>query len=98
MSEATSDALRPDRDRWGSPSSYRPEWGERSRIAASLVEDNTSVLEIGVGLGVFRDLVSARTTYVGADLEPLETRTIRLDLDASGAWCRQARRAPPARC
>jgi hypothetical protein len=46
------------------------------------VEDNASVLEIGVGLGVFRDLVSARTTYVGADLEPLDTKTIRIDLDS----------------
>lgn len=82
MSEATSDALRPDRDRWGSPSSYRSGWGERSRIAASLVEDHTSVLEVGVGLGVFRDLVSARTDYVGADLEPLDARSIRLDLDS----------------
>jgi hypothetical protein len=80
--ETASDALRPDRDRWGSPANYRAEWGERSRIAAALVEDDTSVLEIGVGLGVFRDLVSARTTYVGADLEPLDTQTIRLDLDS----------------
>jgi hypothetical protein len=74
-------AQRPDRDRWGNPSSYRPQWGERSRIAAALVPDGASVLEIGVGAGVFRDLVSARTRYVGADLEPLEGTTIRLDLD-----------------
>jgi hypothetical protein len=31
--------------------------------------------------GVFRDLVSARTAYVGADLEPLDPATIPLDID-----------------
>ncbi len=85
MSETTRaepvPAQRPDYDRWGDPSSYRPQWAERSRIAAALVPDDASVLEIGVGAGVFRDLVSARTRYVGADLEPLEGMTIRLDLD-----------------
>jgi SAM-dependent methyltransferase len=72
---------RPDRERWGDPVNYRPRWAERSRLAASLVKEGTSVLEIGVGTGVFRDLVSARTAYVGADLEPLDPATIPLDID-----------------
>ena len=71
----------PDRARWGDPASYREAWGERSRRAAALVEDGASVLEIGVGRGVFRDLVGARTSYVGADLEPLDPATIPLDLE-----------------
>ncbi len=80
MREAPS-GERPDRERWGDPANYRPQWVERSRLAASLVKDGASVLEIGVGTGVFRDLVSARTAYVGADLEPLDPATIPLDLD-----------------
>ena len=71
----------PDRQRWGNPLSYRPEWSERSRLAASLVPDNASVLEIGVGTGAFREFVKARTAYLGADLQPLDAATIELDLD-----------------
>jgi hypothetical protein len=71
----------PDRERWGDPANYRPRWAERSKLAASLVQSGTSVLEIVVGTGVFRDAVSARTAYVGADLEPLDPTTIPLDID-----------------
>lgn len=72
----------PDRQRWGDPSCYKSDWAERSRLAASLVPDGVSVLEIGVGTGVFRELVRDRTTYAGADLEPLDATSIRLDLDS----------------
>ncbi len=71
----------PDRRRWGDPASYKRAWDERARIAASLIETNASVLEIGVGLGVFRDLVKGRTAYVGADLQPLDAATLAIDLD-----------------
>jgi hypothetical protein len=71
----------PDRQRWGNPLSYKPEWSERAKYAASLVPDNVSVLEIGVGTGVFRELVKGRTTFVGTDLQPLDTASIALDLD-----------------
>lgn len=70
-----------DRLRWGDPASYKPAWGERAKLAASLVPSAVSVLEIGVGTGVFRDLVKERTTYVGADLQPLESSTVAVDLD-----------------
>lgn len=72
----------PDRQRWGDPSSYNPEWGERSRIAAALVPDRVSVLEIGVGTGAFRDQIAGRTNYLGADLQPLDPASIALDLDS----------------
>jgi hypothetical protein len=71
----------PDRQRWGNPLSYKPEWSERAKYAASLVPDNVSVLEIGVGNGVFRELVKGRTTFVGGDLQPLDAESIALDLD-----------------
>jgi hypothetical protein len=77
----TAEAQVPDRQRWGNPLSYKPEWGERAKYAASLVPDNVSVLEIGVGTGVFRELVKGRTTFVGSDLQPLDPVSIALDLD-----------------
>jgi hypothetical protein len=77
----TAEAQAPDRQRWGNPLSYKPEWGKRAKYAASLVPDNVSVLEIGVGTGVFRELVKGRTTFVGSDLQPLDTASIALDLD-----------------
>lgn len=67
--------------RWADRTSYKAEWSNRSKLAALLVPDDVSVLEIGVGTGVFRDLVSGRTTYLGADLYPLHPETIALDLD-----------------
>jgi hypothetical protein len=71
----------PDRQRWGNPLSYKAEWSERAKYAASLAPDSVSVLEIGVGTGVFRELVKGRTTFVGSDLQPLDTASIALDLD-----------------
>src|SRR6266478_4772439 len=76
-----AEAQTPDRLRWGNPLSYKPEWGERAKCAASLVPDNVSVLEIGVGTGVFRELVKGRTAFVGSDLQPLDAASIALDLD-----------------
>jgi hypothetical protein len=75
------EAQAPDRQRWGNPLSYKPEWSQRAKCAASLVPDNVSVLEIGVGTGVFREMVKGRTTFVGSDLQPLDTTSIALDLD-----------------
>jgi len=57
MGGNTVETQAPDRQRWGNPLSYKPEWSERAKYAASLVPDNVSVLEIGVGSGVFRELV-----------------------------------------
>lgn len=70
-----------ERRRWGDPASYKLAWNRRSQLAAELVPDGVSLLEIGVGTGVFRGLVSRRTKYVGADLQPLDETTIALDLD-----------------
>lgn len=73
----------PDRERWGKRESYGGEhWDSRGEQAAALLPDSVRVLEIGVGKGAFRDLVERRTDYVGADLNPLDDRTLPLDLDA----------------
>ena len=72
----------PDRRRWGRAKSYRKSWGKRSEVAAALVPDGARVLEIGVGIGHFRDQVKGRCSYLGADLNPLEAETLRLDLDS----------------
>ena len=81
MARQIVEAQTPDRQRWGNPLSYKRQWSERAKYAASLVPDNVSVLEIGVGTGAFRDLVKGRTMFVGSDLQPLDTASIALDLD-----------------
>src|SRR5690242_10704271 len=67
--------------RWGDRESYRPSWAARAEVAARMAPDNASILEIGVGAGAFRALVSHRCRYLGADLSPLDPETLRLDLD-----------------
>lgn len=71
----------PDRQRWGKPSSYQSDWDDRAKIVAQLISDDIHVLEIGVGIGNLRKLLEQRCTYVGADLEPLDSNTLALDLD-----------------
>jgi hypothetical protein len=71
----------PDRARWAAPSSYKPYWGHRAALAASLVPDGARTLELGVGVGEFRRLVEPRCPYVGADLAPLSADVVALDLD-----------------
>ncbi len=70
-----------DKDRWGKRESYNPQWGNRAQLAATFIPDNARIFEIGVGAGQFRDIISTRTHYRGADLEPLEASTLRLDLE-----------------
>lgn len=82
----TSNGPDGDRDgerarRWGDRKSYRPSWDARAEAAARMAPDNASILEIGVGAGAFRALVSHRCRYLGADLAPLDPETLRLDLD-----------------
>lgn len=72
----------PDRQRWARPESYRPDWAERARLAAEIIPDGASVFEIGVGAGWFRDHIKSRCNYLGADLEPLDPATLRLNLDS----------------
>lgn len=71
----------PDRQRWGAPSSYKPDWAARSTIAAKHVRDGARVLEIGTGSGAFRQLVSDRCHYTGADLQPIDRQTLALNLE-----------------
>ena len=71
-----------DPDRWGDPASYGGDhWDDRARQAAQLVPDGLRVLEIGVGKGAFKALVKGRCTYTGADLNPLDRESLRLDLE-----------------
>jgi SAM-dependent methyltransferase len=70
-----------DRVRWGDRGNYRAAWATRSEVAATLVPDGASILEIGVGLGAFRALVAERCDYLGADLVPLDDRTLAIDLE-----------------
>ena len=70
-----------DRARWAKPESYQASWDSRAVLAASLVPDGAQVFEVGVGRGKFRSLVRGRCSYFGADLEPLDAETQRLDLD-----------------
>jgi hypothetical protein len=73
----------PDRDRWGDPASYGGEhWDSRAKQAARLVPDGARILEIGVGKGTFRDEVTARCSFVGADLNPLDSQTLAINLDS----------------
>lgn len=71
----------PDRKRWGDPKSYSPDWSGRAEMAAGLIPDGSSILEIGVGAGDFRNRVQGRCSYEGADLAPLEGTTLILNLD-----------------
>jgi hypothetical protein len=50
-------------------------------IAARLLPDKVTVLEIGVGTGKFRKIVQNRCIYEGADLAPLDIETFRMNLD-----------------
>ena len=80
----------PDRQRWGETSSYLPAWTERAKVAAQFIPDGSRVLEIGTGAGSLRDLIEHRCRYMGADLEPVDKRTLVFDLDNDpmpvGSW------------
>ncbi len=80
----------PDRLKWGSHSSYRPEWAARGGLAAGFVADGETVLEIGAGIGSFRDLIVSRCPYTGTDLQPVDPAFLRLDLEKDpmpvGRW------------
>ena len=72
----------PDRQRWGNPSSYKPDWDNRAQLVAPLIPDGAHVLEIGVGTGSLKKLIQHRCVFVGADLEPIDSDTRSLDLDS----------------
>jgi hypothetical protein len=80
----------PDRQRWGDVSSYRGDSTERAKMAAEYIRDGSRVLEIGTGTGALRTLIAHRCDYTGADLAPLDEKTLALDLDSDpmprGSW------------
>jgi hypothetical protein len=74
-------AKSPDRQKWSAPSSYKAEWAQRSALAARYISDGARVLEIGTGAGTFRQLVANRCRYTGTDLQPLDDKTLALDIE-----------------
>lgn len=74
-------AKSPDRQKWGAPSNYKPDWATRGALAARHIRDGARVLEIGTGGGAFRQLVADRCRYTGADLQPLDEKTLALDIE-----------------
>lgn len=80
----------PDRLRWGTSSSYSPDWADRGKVAARFIRDGSRVLEIGTGSGTLRRLIANRCNYTGADLEPVDDNSLVLDVDDEplprGSW------------
>ena len=72
--------MAPDRQRWGALSNHKPDWGSRGALAARHIRDGVRVLEIGTGTGTFRELVADRCHYTGADLQPLDEKTLAFDI------------------
>lgn len=83
-------ARAPDRQRWGAVSSYRSEGSVCAEMAAKCITSGEKVLEIGAGAGGFRTIVADRCQYTGVDLEPIDSQTLRLNLDddplPAGPW------------
>ena len=80
----------PDRQKWGVPSSYNPQWAARAELAATVIADGERVLEVGVGGGAFRDLIAGRCTWLGTDLQPVLPGVQALNLECdplpAGSW------------
>lgn len=79
-----------DRQKWGAAVNYKADWAARSALAAPYVPNGARVFEIGAGVGTFRGLVADRCHYTGADLQPIDERTLVLDIEKdpipSGPW------------
>lgn len=80
----------PDRQKWGIASSYNPQWAARAQLAATHIVDREKVLEVGVGGGDFRDLITGRCPWLGTDLQPVLPDVLALDLETDplpfGPW------------
>jgi Capsular polysaccharide synthesis protein/Methyltransferase domain/Polysaccharide pyruvyl transferase len=79
--ERLARARAPDRQRWGASLNYKPDWATRGASAAQHIRDGGRVLEIGTGTGTFRQLVADRCHYTGADLQPLDEKTLAVDIE-----------------
>lgn len=56
------------------------EWRERAEIAAAWVREKSSVLELGSGMGCFRELINPHR-YVSVDQQQWRPETLVYDLD-----------------
>lgn len=80
----------PDRQKWSAASSYPSSWTPRAQLAAGFIGDGEAVLEVGVGGGAFRDIVTGRCAWFGTDLRPVLPGVQALDLERDplprGPW------------
>lgn len=70
-----------DPKRWGQQDSYQEFGSKRAEIAAAYTEEGARILELGVGKGDYRKLVTGRVHYTGVDLNPLNEVDIQCDLE-----------------
>ena len=70
-----------DRERWGRRGSYDSEWRGRSELAASLLPGPVRLLDLGAGEMHLETLLPEGSVYIPADLEPLDARCLRVDLN-----------------
>ncbi len=59
-------------------------WTERAKIAASLIEPGSRILDLGCGEGLLRQFLPQGCTWKGYDLRPLRPEVGLLDLDNGG--------------
>jgi len=70
-----------DEDRWGRESNYSPEWESRSKLAATLLEKPVRILDLGAGPLNLEKFLPEGSTYIPADLNPLQKHVLKIDLN-----------------
>lgn len=71
-----------DVDRWEITGNLHAAWSERASIAATILSDAASVIDIGCGRMDIETHLPASTTYIPADLVRRDERTLICDLNA----------------
>ena len=72
---------RSDAQRWSSAESLSPEWDERTRRLAALVQPRSRVLELGAGRRRLEEYLPPGCTYVPCDIVSRGSDTIVFDLN-----------------
>lgn len=68
-------------DRWQEPASLDPEWDDRTRLLASFIEPNSSVIEFGAGRLALKEMLPPGCTYRPADIVARSPDTLVFDLN-----------------
>lgn len=71
-----------DVGRWEITGNLHSAWSERASIAAAILSDATSVIDIGCGRMDLETHLPASTTYIPADIVRRDERTLICDLNA----------------